>query len=94
MSPHYYPWFRSLATLLVIASAFRVATAIPLDTPTATVKRGNGGLGGTHWVDTWGCMPQLTEPSNLPNPPFVRPLHSSQFVFMLTAIPESNRISI
>jgi len=25
-----------------------------------------------HWVDTWGSMPQLTEPANLPPPPFVR----------------------
>lgn len=24
-----------------------------------------------HWVDTWGTMPQLTEPANLPPPPFV-----------------------
>ncbi|KIJ29760.1 hypothetical protein M422DRAFT_234003 [Sphaerobolus stellatus SS14] len=23
-----------------------------------------------HWVDTWGTMPQLTEPANLPPPPF------------------------
>lgn len=27
---------------------------------------------GWHWVDTWTAMPQLTEPANLPNPPFVR----------------------
>ena len=24
-----------------------------------------------HWVDTWVSMPQLTEPANLPPPPFV-----------------------
>jgi len=24
-----------------------------------------------HWVDTWVTMPQLVEPANLPNPPFV-----------------------
>jgi hypothetical protein len=24
-----------------------------------------------HWVDTWTSMPQLTEPANLPLPPFV-----------------------
>lgn len=24
-----------------------------------------------HWVDTWTAMPQLTEPANLPPPPFV-----------------------
>jgi hypothetical protein len=34
----------------------------------------NAGLKKTrwHWVDTWTAMPQLTEPANLPNPPFVR----------------------
>ena len=25
-----------------------------------------------HWVDTWTAMPQLTEYTNLPPPPFVR----------------------
>lgn len=24
-----------------------------------------------HWVAIWGTMPQLVEPANLPNPPFV-----------------------
>ena len=24
-----------------------------------------------HWVNTWVAMPQLTEYSNVPNPPFV-----------------------
>jgi hypothetical protein len=27
----------------------------------------------THWVDTWVSMPQLTEPSKLPLPPFTQP---------------------
>lgn len=25
----------------------------------------------SHWVDIWTSMPQLTEPANLPDPPFV-----------------------
>lgn len=25
-----------------------------------------------HWIDTWGTMPQLTEPANLPPAPYVR----------------------
>lgn len=25
----------------------------------------------SHWVDIWGTMPQLVEPANLPNAPFV-----------------------
>jgi hypothetical protein len=24
-----------------------------------------------HWIDTWASMPQLTEPANLPPPPYV-----------------------
>lgn len=24
-----------------------------------------------HWIDVWATMPQLTEPGNLPNAPFV-----------------------
>jgi hypothetical protein len=28
---------------------------------------------GSHWVDIWTAMPQLTEPANLPGPPFVSP---------------------
>jgi lysophospholipase L1-like esterase len=27
----------------------------------------------SHWVDTWVAMPQLTEPGNLPPPPFTQP---------------------
>ena len=30
------------------------------------------GVLAIHWVDTWTAMPQLTEPANLPPPPFVR----------------------
>jgi hypothetical protein len=31
---------------------------------------------GSHWVDIWTAMPQLTEPANLPAPPFVSPQFS------------------
>jgi hypothetical protein len=27
--------------------------------------------GGSNWITIWGSMPQLTEPANLPPPPFV-----------------------
>lgn len=26
-----------------------------------------------HWIDIWTAMPQLTEPANLPPPPYVPP---------------------
>ncbi|KAG4065971.1 hypothetical protein HA402_006689 [Bradysia odoriphaga] len=30
----------------------------------------DGQHSGNHWIPTWGNMPQLTEPNNLPSPPF------------------------
>lgn len=33
-----------------------------------------------HWVQIWGTMPQLVEPANLPNPPFVRSPASSTYL--------------
>lgn len=50
---------------------------------------------GGHWVDTWTAMPQLTEFTNLPNPPFVcREDDGSTFKTNLTqSIAESKRPS-
>ena len=53
-------------------AAFAAAVLPVLATPPAY---GNGAITPKprdgHWVDTWGTMPQLTEPANLPPPPFV-----------------------
>lgn len=59
--------FKHLATLLATAAAFLGANAAP--------KNYDNGIGphpaNGHWVDTWTAMPQLTEYTNLPLPPFV-----------------------
>ncbi|CZT15042.1 related to lysophospholipase L1 and related esterases [Ramularia collo-cygni] len=41
-----------------------------------------------HWVDAWAAMPQLTEPANLPPPPF----NSTDLVFFNTTIRQTLRI--
>ncbi len=67
---------RSMSIVHVLAAAALAAAAVAVPvviraglnhkaTP-ATPKP------GTHWVDTWVSMPQLTEPSNMPPPPFTQ----------------------
>lgn len=51
------------------ARLFKIALASSLLLPAAVL----GDSGKNHWVDVWGCMPQLTEPANLPPAPFVSP---------------------
>jgi len=47
----------------------RLATASLLALiPQASLAKCEG-----RWADIWGAMPQLTEYSNLPAPPYVRP---------------------
>ena len=51
-----------------------------------------------HWVNTWVAMPQLTEYSNVPNPPFVRLhpiIHASDqmFTYQLTSRSERDRFN-
>jgi hypothetical protein len=43
-----------------------------------------------HWVDTWTSMPQLTEPANLPNPPF----NQTGSVFVNSTIRQTLHMSI
>ncbi|KAF8200192.1 SGNH hydrolase-type esterase domain-containing protein [Pholiota molesta] len=43
-----------------------------------------------HWVDTWTSMPQLTEPANLPNPPF----NQTGLVFPNSTIRQTLHMSI
>jgi len=42
------------------------------------------------WVDTWGSMPQLTEPANLPNPPF----NQTGLVFPNSTIRQTVHVSV
>ncbi|KAL1968399.1 hypothetical protein VTN77DRAFT_1928 [Rasamsonia byssochlamydoides] len=45
---------------------------------------------GWHWVDTWTAMPQLTEPANLPPPPF----NTSEVVFFNSTVRQTFRVSL
>jgi hypothetical protein len=62
-----------IVQLAAFAAAFLPALASPpaYGSGTLTPNPRDG-----HWVDTWGTMPQLTEPANLPPPPFVGLLNS------------------
>ncbi|MGW7520522.1 SGNH/GDSL hydrolase family protein [Streptomyces sp. NPDC054796] len=54
-----------LALVLVAASSALGSTG--------TKSGGTGaGVGARHWVNTWTAMPQLTEPGNMPPPPFTQ----------------------
>ncbi|KAE8443760.1 hypothetical protein EG329_001354 [Mollisiaceae sp. DMI_Dod_QoI] len=56
----------------------------------------NGVLGGyawrneAHWVDTWTTMPQLTEPANLPSPPY----NQTGAVFVNSTIRQTLHVSL
>jgi len=45
---------------------------------------------GNHWIDAWTAMPQLTEPANLPNPPF----NQTNSVFRNSTIRQTLQMSI
>lgn len=65
-------FFLSLTTFLVVNCFYiRRIGAVPVH------ARQNGAatqaaIANGHWVDTWSAMPQLTEYTNLPPPPWVR----------------------
>jgi hypothetical protein len=44
-----------------------------------SVTPGVANAAGEKWVTIWGSMPQLTEPANLPPPPFVSETSSASF---------------
>ncbi|MGP3957835.1 SGNH/GDSL hydrolase family protein [Nonomuraea sp. 3N208] len=53
---------RGLRLMIVAALGAGVLTASP--------AIGDGNAPNGHWVDTWTAMPQLTEPHNMPPPPY------------------------
>lgn len=53
--------FVSLLRRLVVLCVVTIAFADP-----SSRQAADG-----HWIDTWASMPQLTEPANLPPPPYV-----------------------
>jgi lysophospholipase L1-like esterase len=66
---------------LALTVALTVTLAAPSPPGGAAAGRDDAGVSGVpgdraaartggHWVQSWGAMPQLTEPSNMPPPPF------------------------
>ena len=51
-------------------SLFTLLFAIYVAVPSAAALEPRQKLRG-HWVDIWATMPQLVEPHNMPNAPFV-----------------------
>ncbi|NUP00475.1 MAG: SGNH/GDSL hydrolase family protein [Nonomuraea sp.] len=49
-----------------------VLGAAVLSVPPAMGGADPASLPGEHWVDTWTSMPQLTEPGNMPPPPYTQ----------------------
>src|SRR5262245_34810220 len=43
-----------------------------------------------HWVDTWTSMPQLTEPGNMPPPPFT----GTNVVFANSTLRQTIRVTV
>lgn len=50
----------------------------------------SGGVPASHWVNTWTAAPQLTEPANLPPPPFT----SSDSVFDDSTLRQTLRVTV
>lgn len=65
-----------LAAVMVLAVALVAASFTISATGAEGAPRGAGGKAapkiGGHWVDSWVSMPQLTEPGNMPPPPFTQ----------------------
>ena len=58
------PRFLSLALLALSALLLLISPSSALPRPQTSEED------GTHWVDLWASMPQLTEPNNLPPAPY------------------------
>lgn len=61
------PAVRSAAVCVLAAVLVAVSSAIGASTPRAPVPAAKA-----RWVNTWTSMPQLTEPGNMPPPPFTQ----------------------
>lgn len=59
-------WFSSPSHVSLVLAALCLSVA---STPTPERRAAPPHTPG-HWVAAWTAMPQLTEPANLPNPPF------------------------
>ena len=62
----------TMVVLSLVSSFFAAVLLLGASQGTAAVHTVQPTIPDGHWVDTWAAMPQLTEPTNLPPPPFVR----------------------
>lgn len=89
---------RLLHLLLPGIIAFILCTASSKDNGVANAQGASSGpatvslpsRGISRWVDTWGSMPQLTEPHNLPPSPF----NTTGLVFANTTIRQTIRLTL
>lgn len=65
---------------LILACWMAVAGAWPLFKSRSESQDVQPAFTAGHWIDTWTAMPQLTEYTNLPPPPFVCLVLCSQSV--------------
>ena len=80
----------SFAVVVVLtATALTIGEIGPASGPDQAEPATVSNLGG-HWVDTWVSMPQLTEPGNLPPPPFT----GTNVVLADSTVRQTVRISV
>jgi lysophospholipase L1-like esterase len=59
-----------LVAVLLAVTLVSVAQGAERSRAGTTPAEGDGPRSGSHWVGTWTSMPQLTEPGNMPPPPY------------------------
>ncbi len=79
------------STLGLIAAGVLTAAAM-VATPLSGTSAGNPAIPrtGSHWVDTWVSMPQLTEPGNMPPTPFTQ----DNLVFADSTVRQTIHVSV
>jgi lysophospholipase L1-like esterase len=81
-----------IATLAVAVVAYFIPVAAGAERGKAPRPAGHATptTKGAHWVNTWTAMPQLTEPANMPPPPFTQ----GDRVFADTTLRQTVRVSV
>ncbi len=78
-----------LLGLAVTASAVVALAEGPRDADGKEAAAAPAGSSARHWVNTWTAMPQLTEPGNMPPPPFTE----ERAVLVDTTLRQTVRVS-
>ncbi|MGW6013710.1 SGNH/GDSL hydrolase family protein [Streptomyces sp. NPDC055210] len=80
------------AFVLVLVLAVSASAVVALVEGARGADRGSAepaGAGARHWVNTWTAMPQLSEPGNMPPPPFTE----ERAVLVDTTLRQTVRVS-